>query len=44
MWHWEIHLLHMEHFFVKGQEGAYTNLLSQQFALAGGGDFKLLTL
>jgi hypothetical protein len=26
--------------FVKGQEGAYTNLLSQQFALAGGGDFK----
>jgi hypothetical protein len=25
--------------FVKGQEGAYTNLLSQQFALAGGGAF-----
>jgi lysophospholipase L1-like esterase len=26
--------------FVKGQEGSYTNLLSQQFALAGGGEFK----
>jgi len=25
--------------FVKGQEGSYTNLLSQQFALAGGGSF-----
>lgn len=26
--------------FVKGQEGSYVNLLSQQFALAGGGEFK----
>ncbi|MFT5602196.1 MAG: lysophospholipase L1-like esterase [Flavobacteriales bacterium] len=25
--------------FIKGQEGSYTNLLSQQFALAGGGEF-----
>ena len=26
--------------FIKGQQGAYTNVLAQQFALAGGGDFK----
>lgn len=27
--------------FKKGQEGSYVNILSQQFALAGGGDFKI---
>ena len=26
--------------FIKGQQGAYTNILAQQLALAGGGDFK----
>jgi len=26
--------------FVKGQEGAYPNILAQQFALVGGGEFK----
>ena len=26
--------------FIKGQQGSYANILSQQFALAGGGDFK----
>lgn len=26
--------------FIKGQEGAYPNLLAQQFALVGGGEFK----
>ena len=26
--------------FIKGQEGAYPNLLSQQFAFVGGGEFK----
>ena len=26
--------------FIKGQEGAYPNILAQQFALVGGGDFK----
>lgn len=27
--------------FIKGQEGSYPNILSQQFALVGGGDFKI---
>ena len=27
--------------FKKGQEGSYTNILAQQFALVGGGDFKI---
>ncbi|MFI0491669.1 G-D-S-L family lipolytic protein [Flavobacterium sp.] len=27
--------------FTKGQQGSYTNILSQQFALAGGGAFKI---
>lgn len=27
--------------FIKGQEGAYTNILAQQFKLVGGGDFKI---
>jgi hypothetical protein len=27
--------------FKKGQEGAYTNILAQQFKLVGGGDFKI---
>ena len=27
--------------FVKGQEGAYPNILAQQFALVGGGEFKM---
>jgi lysophospholipase L1-like esterase len=27
--------------FIKGQEGSYTNILSQQFALVGGGAFKI---
>ncbi len=27
--------------FMKGQEGSYTNILSQQFALVGGGAFKI---
>ncbi|PXY44547.1 SGNH/GDSL hydrolase family protein [Flavobacterium hydrophilum] len=26
--------------FIKGQEGAYPNIIAQQFALVGGGDFK----
>lgn len=27
--------------FIKGQEGAYTNILAQQFKLVGGGEFKI---
>lgn len=27
--------------FVKGQEGSYTNILSKQFALVGGGEFRI---
>ncbi len=27
--------------FIKGQEGSYPNILSQQFALVGGGEFKI---
>lgn len=27
--------------FIKGQEGSYSNILSQQFALVGGGEFKI---
>ena len=27
--------------FIKGQEGSYTNILAQQFALVGGGEFKI---
>ncbi len=27
--------------FIKGQEGGFTNILSQQFALVGGGEFKI---
>jgi len=27
--------------FIKGQEGAYTNVLAQQFKLVGGGEFKI---
>lgn len=27
--------------FIKGQEGAYTNIMAQQFKLVGGGEFKI---
>ena len=27
--------------FIEGQKGSWTNVLSQQFALVGGGDFKI---